>query len=163
MTDKNNIFKRKIVISSVLVVVVVALSALIVISTTSIASVKAFPPFIEKDEIKVNGTIKVEETVKNYIKDSIKIPFESAASTAAKQIINGSIIGGHIDGMSGFLVYKFMVVNPENETLYKVIVDPGNGQVLYTSDGMSKKQFQGFGQHGPWFGPHMKNEKPWFN
>lgn len=151
MIEKRKILNKKIMIPFLAIFIIG--SGVIAIST-SITAVKAIP-FMEKDDLKINGTINAGETVKNYIKDSIKIPFTSAASTAVKQITNGNIIGGHIDWISGFLVYKFIVVNPENETLHKVIIDPGNGQVLYTSPGiqMGEDFFGTPGVLGGGFGP----------
>ena len=69
-----------------------------------------------------------QKTIKKY-------PFQAASATAEKQVANGNVLGGHIGIAQGYLVYTFFVVNPENQTGYKVIVDAGNGQVLYTSQG----------------------------
>jgi hypothetical protein len=56
------------------------------------------------------------------------------------------VLGGHIGVAQGYLVYTFFVVNPENQTRYKVIVDPGNGHVLYTSQ---SNALGTFGHGGP--------------
>ena len=81
---------------------------------------------------KINGSVNVVDNLKNFLKESTKISFSQAAQTAEKQV-NGTVIGGHIGVIQGYLVYTFAVVG--NQTLYKTIIDAGNGQVLYTSQG----------------------------
>jgi len=87
--------------------------------------------------------------MKNFLKESTKIPFSQAAQTAEKQV-NGTVIGGHIGVIQGYLVYTFAVVG--NQTLYKTIIDAGNGQVLYTSQGHPVGSF-GAGPFGHPRGP----------
>ena len=57
-------------------------------------------------------------------------------------------MGGHIGVTQGYLTYTYFVANPTNDTAHMVIVDAGNGHVLYTSGG---KQIGSWGQ--PMFGP----------
>jgi hypothetical protein len=49
----------------------------------------------------------------------------------------------------GYLTYTYFVANPTNDTAHIVIIDAGNGQVLYTSEG---KQIGSWGQLSM-FGP----------
>jgi uncharacterized membrane protein YkoI len=98
---------------------------------------------------KINGSVNVVDNMKNFLKESTKIPFSQAAQTAEKQV-NGTVIGGHIGVIQGYLVYTFAVVG--NQTLYKTIIDAGNGQVLYTSQGHSVGSF-GAGPFGHPRGP----------
>jgi hypothetical protein len=95
---------------------------------------------------KITGSVNVADAIKNFTKDNQKVPFSAASATAEKQVTNGKVLGGHIGIDQGYLVYTFFVVNPENQTGYKVIVDPGNGQVLYTSEGNALGTF---GHGGP--------------
>jgi len=95
---------------------------------------------------KITGSVNVADAIKNFTKDNQKVPFSAASATAEKQVTNGKVLGGHIGIAQGYLVYTFFVVNPENQTGYKVIVDPGNGQVLYTSQGNALGTF---GHGGP--------------
>ena len=81
---------------------------------------------------KINGSVNVVDNMKNFLKESTKISFSQAAQTAEKQA-NGTVIGGHIGVIQGYLVYTFSIVS--NQTLYRTIIDAGNGQVLYTSQG----------------------------
>lgn len=98
---------------------------------------------------KINGSVNVVDNMKNFLKESTKIPFSQAAQTAEKQV-NGTVIGGHIGVIQGYLVYTFAVVG--NQTLYKTIIDAGNGQVLYTSQGHPVGSF-GAGPFGHPRGP----------
>jgi hypothetical protein len=89
------------------------------------------------------------------MKDNLKVSFLQSSEIAAKQIANGTIVGGHLGVMQGYLVYTFFVLNPQNQTGHLTIVDAGNGKVLYTSHGVSRGSFgqsPGFGPFGT-FGP----------
>ncbi len=96
----------------------------------------------------INGSISVPK----LISDQIKVSFSDAAKTAEGQVDGGKVVGGHIGVVNGYLVYSFMVSKPDTQTSYKVIVDAGNGSVLYKSDGF---HMGSFGDHfgfrgGPW-------------
>ncbi len=121
---------------------------------------------------KITGSVNVADAIKNFTKDNQKVPFSAASATAEKQVTNGKVLGGHIGIAQGYLVYTFFVVNPENQTGYKVIVDPGNGQVLYTSEGSAIGTFDHggpgmFGHGGPGIFGHggdkwMRHGSNWF-
>ena len=83
----------------------------------------------------ITGSVNVGQTAKSFIKDNLKIPFSQAADIAGKQITNGTVVGGHLGVVQGYLVYKFFAVNPTTHTGYLTIVDAGNSKVLYTSQG----------------------------
>jgi hypothetical protein len=99
----------------------------------------------------INGTIGIKNYINKSAVENVSIPFLTAAQTAQKVITNGTILNGHIGITQGFLTYIFGISNPTNGTLYIVIVDAGNGKVLYTSPGISITSFplgmNGFG-HG---------------
>ena len=84
---------------------------------------------------KITGSINVMQTTKNIIKDNVKVSFSQAADIAGKQITNGTVIGGHLGVVQGYLVYTFFGVNPETYMVHHTIIDAGNGKVLYTSPG----------------------------
>jgi hypothetical protein len=84
---------------------------------------------------KIVGSINVVQTTKNVIKDNLKVSFSQAADIAGKQITSGTVIGGHLGVVQGYLVYTFFGVNPETHIAYHTIIDAGNGKVLYTSPG----------------------------
>jgi hypothetical protein len=92
---------------------------------------------------KINGSVNVKDGIKNFFTENAKTPFITGAQTAQNQIANGSILGGHIGITQGYLTYTYFVANPTNDTAHIVIIDAGNGQVLYTSEG---KQIGSWGQ-----------------
>jgi hypothetical protein len=114
---------------------------------------------------KINGSVNVRDGIKNFFTENAKTPFTTGAQTAQGQIANGTVMGGHIGVTQGYLTYTYIVANPTNDTVHNVIVDAGNGQVLYTSEGkqlgsLGKSMFEPFGQErghegfgGGWFGP----------
>jgi len=111
----------------------------------------------------ITGSVNVVDTMKNFIKENRKISLSEAASTAESQVTNGAAIGGHVGIEQGYLVYNFFVVDTESETGYNIVVDAGDGKVLYKSDGISLKEMGksfGFGPfgHGS-FGKHGFGEK----
>jgi hypothetical protein len=96
----------------------------------------------------ITGSINVPK----LINDQVKVSFSDAAKTAEGKVDGGKVMGGHIGIVQGYLVYSFMVIDPNNQTCYMVIVDAGNGTVLYKSEGF---QMGSFGEHfgfgsGPW-------------
>ena len=106
----------------------------------------------------ITGSINVPK----MISDQIKVSFSDAAKTAEGQVDGGKVIGGHLGIVHGYLVYSFMIVNPDNQTGYMVIVDAGNGTVLYKSEGFQTGSFgdhSGFGS-GPW-GMHKFGGMMW--
>ena len=107
----------------------------------------------------ITGSVNVGETMKNYIKEGRNISLSDAASTAEKKVTNGVAVGGHLGIVQGYLVYTISVLDQKTDNTYMVIIDAGNGQVLYTSEGHPMKSFGGmFGDagkswHGHGFGP----------
>src|SRR3954449_658147 len=85
----------------------------------------------------INGTINLKNNTNNIAIGNVSVPFLTAAQAAQNAISNGKIINGHIGITQGYLTYDFLMSNPTNNTLSKVIVDAGNGKILYTSPGMS--------------------------
>ncbi|MDQ4073103.1 MAG: hypothetical protein M3162_02230, partial [Thermoproteota archaeon] len=83
----------------------------------------------------INGSISVREGIENFLEQNANVPFMTAAQTAQQQVTNGTVLAGNLGVTQGYLTYVFMAIDPANDTLYKVIVDAGNGQVLYTSEG----------------------------
>jgi uncharacterized membrane protein YkoI len=96
---------------------------------------------------KINGSVNVEDNIKSFLEENTKIPFVSAAETAQKQIANGTVLGGHLGVTQGYLTYTYIIVDQAKETIHKVIIDAGNGQALYVSEG---RQIDSFSQ--PMFG-----------
>lgn len=114
---------------------------------------------------KINGLVSVGDNIKNFLKENAKISFVAASETAQNQIANGTVLGGRLGMTQGFLTYAYLVADQTNDTVHKVIIDAGNGQVLYTSEGreigsINPQMFgpfghgkaHGFGGGGPWHG-----------
>lgn len=104
----------------------------------------------------INGSVNIADNIVNFLEENTKIPFTAAAETAQQQIINGTVLGGHLGVTEGFLAYTYLVANPSEKTMHKVIIDAGNGQVLSASEGTS---LESFGQlrhenSGHWKGHH---------
>jgi uncharacterized membrane protein YkoI len=85
----------------------------------------------------INGTLNLKNNTNGISIKNMSVPFLTAAQNAQNAIVNGTIINGHIGVTQGYLTYNFAVTNPTNNTLSNVIVDAGNGKVLYTSPGIS--------------------------
>ncbi|MGN6350065.1 MAG: PepSY domain-containing protein [Candidatus Nitrosocosmicus sp.] len=107
----------------------------------------------------INGTINLKNTTNTISIKNVSVPFGTAVQSAQNAISNGTIIGGHISVTQGFLTYTFKVSNPTNNTISKVIVDAGNGKVLYTSPGKSinSTQFAMNGMNGGFRGHQGMN------
>ena len=92
---------------------------------------------INNNAPQINGTINLKNSTGNVSIKNVSVSFLTAAQSAQNAIANGAIIGGHIGITQGFLTYNFVVSNPANNTISHVMVDAGNGKVLYTSPGIS--------------------------
>ena len=100
---------------------------------------------------KITGSVDVGQTAKNFMNNNIKVSFVQAATIAAKQITNGTMVGGHLGVVQGYLVYTFFAVNAQSKTGFLTVVDAGNGKVLYRSQGQQMGSFgmPMFGGFGP--------------
>jgi hypothetical protein len=88
----------------------------------------------------INGTINLEQTIFEAIGSKVNTTLTQAITTAEQSVGNNSFAlvafgGDH----GGYLAYTILLSTPEME-FYKVIVDPGNGQVL-ASDEVSHKEW----------------------
>lgn len=93
----------------------------------------------------INGTINIPQIIKNQI----KVSFSDAAKSAADAVSGGTVVSGHLGTDQGYLVYTFTVINTSNNLVYTVIVDPGNGNVLFQSQGHVLGSWaHGFGMSG---------------
>jgi hypothetical protein len=142
------LMKRSIFMDKKLLIPAILVAGLIVsyLVATPVLAVIGHKMMGNSTTSKITGSVNVADAIKNFTKDNQKVPFSAASATAEKQVTNGKVLGGHIGIAQGYLAYTFFVVNPENQTGYKVIVDPGNGQVLYTSEGNALGTF---GHGGP--------------
>ena len=89
----------------------------------------------------LNGTIKVESTIAQAFKSKVTTDIIGAIKAAQASVGPNSFVKeAELEEAHGFLVYKIKVVD-ENMKKYKVIVDPGNGQVLL------KKEITWYDEH----------------
>jgi hypothetical protein len=80
--------------------------------------------------MKLNGTINVETTIAEAFKSKVTTDIIGAIQAAQASVGANSVVKeAEMTHAHGYLVYKIMVVD-ENMKKHKVIVDPGNGQVL---------------------------------
>ena len=133
--------------------ILIALVALGIIGTNSNSSSlgNAFaqmdpenPPLMEEDKsigimtmsnqskpmVNWTGTIDVKSTIGEAFKSKVNVNMIDAIKTALVNVgLNSTVKEGELTPAHGYLVYKIKVVD-EDMKKYKVIVDPGNGQVL---------------------------------
>ena len=160
MTSLEKFLDKKVLLLSAIVVVGILLSAGI-FTASPVGNLSAQQQMITKNDSmygnipKINGSVNVGEQLKNLFKQGTKIPFTTATETAQKQVANGTVFGGHLGVTQGYLTYTFFIVDPTSETGHKVVVDAGNGKVLYTSEGFSiaslASSWKGHGD-GSWHG-----------
>ena len=102
----------------------------------------------------INGSMSVAKETSNFINERAKVSFVAAAQTAQGQVTNGTVLGGHIGIVQGYLVYTFFAADAANQMGHLVVVDAGNGDVLYTSEGQSLGSFGNPMMFGAWGGGH---------
>ena len=91
------------------------------------------------------------DIIPQAIGSRVNVSLSNATTTAEDSIGNNShAVASHIDEHNGYLVYNVMVIDP-SMNISKVIVDPGNGEVLLTEQ-MSKEEHMMMHKMG---GQHM--------
>jgi uncharacterized membrane protein YkoI len=164
-TTKNFLNKKVIIVVAVLAVGV--LSAVLVASSLAQATAqeqqqRRMLMSFGEGMPQINGSVSLANEASNFINENVKVSFVAAAQTAQGQVTNGTVLGGHLGVVQGYLVYTFFVSDIGNQTGHLVIVDAGNGNVLYTSEGQSFGSFGlpmmfgpwgGHGGFGEWHGP----------
>jgi len=84
----------------------------------------------------LKGSVSIQNATNDFVKNNVKVAFNDAANTAKGQVDNGVVTGGRLSVVQGYLAYTFQVANYDAGTMKVVVVDAGNGSVLYTSDDM---------------------------
>ena len=85
-------------------------------------------------EMMINGTINLEQTIFDAISSKINTTLTQAITTAEQTVGNNSFAMAASGGPHGeYLVYRIILGTPEME-FHKVIVDPGTGQVLVSQE-----------------------------
>jgi uncharacterized membrane protein YkoI len=98
----------------------------------------------------ITGSIPLHSTISEAISSKVKTNLIDAVTIAQKSVgSNTSATLAFIRPLNGYLVYDVHVKNNTNNTTTAVIVDAGNGKVLYKQSLPSLKFGDfGFGHHG---------------
>ena len=112
----------------------------------------------------ITGSIPLRSTISEAISSKVKTNLSDAVTIAQKAVgTNTSATLAFIRPLNGYLVYDVHVRNNSNNTTTAVIVDAGNGKVLYKQTppslkfgdfGFGHHSMFGKGQMGPFFGGH---------
>ena len=153
-TTKNFLNKKVIIVVAVLAVG--ALSAVLVASSLAQATAQEqqqrMMMSFGEGMPQINGSVSVANETSNFIKENVRVSFVAAAQSAQGQVTNGTVLGGHLGVVQGYLVYTFFVADAANQRGHLVIVDAGNGDVLHTSEGRSFSSFGPPMMFGRWGG-----------
>jgi uncharacterized membrane protein YkoI len=97
----------------------------------------------------ITSSINLMNIIHQAIGSKVNISLSDAATTAEASVGNGShAVAAHIDEQNGYLVYNVMVIDP-SMNFSKVIVDPGNGQVLSSKQISKEEHMRMHGMLGP--------------
>ena len=109
----------------------------------------------------IKGSVSIDNATNQFLKENVKVSFNNAVQTAVGEVDGGSVLSGKLTAVQGYLSYVFKVANFDAGTFKIVIVDAGNGSILYTSDNLALRNgvlggegcwsHDGFG-HGHWMG-----------
>jgi hypothetical protein len=99
----------------------------------------------------VTSSINLMSVISNAIGSNINVSLSDAATAAESSVGNGShAASAELGENNGYLVYNVMVIDP-SMNFSKVIVDPGNGEVLFSKQ-LSKMEHMMMHEMG---GQHM--------
>jgi hypothetical protein len=155
-TTKNFLSKKVIIV--VAAVAVGALSAVLVVSSLAQATAqqgqqqRMMMTWSGEGMPQINGSVSLANEASNFINENVKVSFVAAAQTAQGKVTNGTVLGGHMGIVQGYLVYTFFVADAANQTGHLVVFDAGNGNVLYTSESQSLGSFGHPMMFGAWGG-----------
>src|ERR687891_194434 len=105
----------------------------------------------------MTGSINLMSVISDAIGSNINVSLSDAALTAESSVGNGShAASAELGENNGYLVYNVMVIDP-NMNFSKVVVDPGNGEVLFNKQ-LSKEEhmmMHEMGERGTMMSPSM--------
>ncbi|MGD1838033.1 MAG: PepSY domain-containing protein, partial [Nitrososphaeraceae archaeon] len=85
---------------------------------------------IEKNRMNFSSSINVDDILKESLKSKITVTLSDAISIAETNVGEGSFTKeASLEERHGYLIYKVKVYDVDKQK-YKVIVDPGTGEVL---------------------------------
>ncbi len=100
------------------------------------------------DMPEITGTITASETHKENL-EKAQITFSAASDVAQSAVEEGQVTSGKLGVVQGYLVYKFKVVDAQGN-IHKVIVDAGEENTLYVSEGKSWEDLKQYGHGHKW-------------
>ena len=105
----------------------------------------------------ITSSINLMSVISEAIGSNINVSLSDAALTAESSVGNGShAASAELGENNGYLVYNVMVIDP-NMNFSKVVVDPGNGEVLFNKQ-LSKEEhmmMHEMGEQGMMMSPGM--------
>src|SRR5918992_810090 len=105
----------------------------------------------------ITSSINLMSVISNAIGSNINVSLSDAATTAESSVGNGShAASAELGENNGYLVYNVMVIDP-SMNFSKVVVDPGNGEVLFNKQ-LSKEEhmmMHEMGERDMMMGPGM--------
>jgi uncharacterized membrane protein YkoI len=97
----------------------------------------------------ITSSINLMNLIGQAIGSKVNVSLSDAATTAEASVGNNShAVAAYIDEQNGYLVYTVMVIDP-SMNFSKVIVDPGNGQVLSSKQISKEEHMRMHGMMGP--------------
>jgi len=112
---------------------IIAISAIVAL----VGMIGLSPAFADWDKTKypnIEGTIPVENN-EDY-SNLTQITLVDAMTIAEDNVVGTKSMYAKLSSINGYLVYKVVMTN-DNHEYSKVLVDAGNGEVLYVSDAKS--------------------------
>lgn len=105
----------------------------------------------------ITSSINLMSVISEAIGSNINVSLSDAALTAESSVGNGShAASAELGENNGYLVYNVMVIDP-NMNFSKVVVDPGNGEILFNKP-LSKEEhmmMHEMGERGMMMSPGM--------
>ena len=118
--------------------ITIAVVLVIGIFSISIVTVPAFAEWGKFSYPQIQGTIPVSSGDDFGQKDTIVLAV--AMAVGENSVSDGKAVYGKLANVNGFLVYKVIVI-ADNHAYHKILVDAGNGEALYISDVIKKKNY----------------------
>jgi hypothetical protein len=85
-------------------------------------------------KVNLTGTIEVDKAIAEAFKSKVTINIIDAITTAQNSVgPNSTVKEVELTEAHGYLVYKMKIIG-EDMKKYKVLVDPGNGSILYQKE-----------------------------
>ena len=123
----------------------ITIPVLFAIGIFSVSVVSFVPNYASAEYVQfqipeISGTITVTNESDDY-SNLNPIALSVAMAVAENSVENGKAMWGKLDVVQGFLVYEIGVL-ANDELYHKAVVDAGNGEPLYISDGVSKDNWK---------------------